>query len=259
MFAATNNNESKKLTGNNLYLHNTRTATTTVNDKCLQRNGRSGNDDAISDVSSLTDGGDLEDANETMQKTVGDKINKRRKSKFTVTKAPKNVAKSSTTKPTNDAVSISFLNNGNSTPKKPAVKQVIQKALASLRPGGVFFVLDYKDDDPNPQITSKRSNRSPTTGSLSMSPSNHTKLTMTSSSGPPSPASTSTSRAIKEIDEDLIKQWNLTMVPTNLEMYYKNKTNNNDTRKTPPSSLATSNRIVRWMGVKPGPRSPVSK
>ena len=144
---------------------------------------------------------------------------KKKKSRFAISKA-KPVTQAVTSRTNAEAVSISFL----SAPKAPSrqnnPKQVIQRALASLRPGGVFFVLDYKEEDPVPAV------------------------------GTQSPGAQS--RAMKEIPPDLLQQWNLTMVPSDLETFYNTKLATKSAKPAPKrTSLPASKRVVRWMGVKP--------
>ncbi|CAB9506221.1 expressed unknown protein [Seminavis robusta] len=145
-----------------------------------------------------------------------------KKSRFAITKARVNATTQSS--PASDAVSISFLHvakqpNPGTTPLGTTPSsigrptQVIQKALAGLRPGGVFFVLDYKDEANQP----------------------------------------CPSMAMKEIPQDLVEKWSLTMVPTNLETFYNTKLKLPSSKPAAPrtSSLPASKRIVRWMGIKP--------
>jgi hypothetical protein len=160
-----------------------------------------------------------------------------KKSKFTITKATARPSSPSSSSPKSDAVSISFL--GPIAPEsrlrtKPG--QVIQKALAGLRPGGIFFVLDYQDDS---HIVD---------ASMGISTSTTTKSSGTA--GTPNTCSL----AVKEIPHDLVQQWNLTIVPTNLETFYNTKLKQVATKPAPtrgPSLVPASRRIVRWMGIKP--------
>jgi hypothetical protein len=137
----------------------------------------------------------------------------KRRRKFTVT--PRSNTKNNNANATKtDAICVSFLHptpDNSRQPQQP-IKQIIQRALTTLRPGGVFFVLDYREEDQPAQAAS-------------------------------SPRSCC-SRAMKQVPEDLVQQWNLTLVPTNLETYYQG-------RKRPTASLPAQQRIVRWMGIKP--------
>lgn len=77
------------------------------------------------------------------------KVMSTRKSKFTVTEATPRKECISNDDPASsktDALSISFLSKEVQKDQFPS-KQIIQKALTGLRPGGVFFVLDYRDQD----------------------------------------------------------------------------------------------------------------
>jgi hypothetical protein len=193
------------------------------------------NTSVCSSLSSMTDHDDDDngDSEVPVQVTTTEK-----KSKFTITKATARPNSPSYSSPVLDAVSISFL--GPITPEtsqRTTPGQVIQKALAGLRPGGIFFVLDYQDD-------SQVAGTGISMGSTSITPE---------ASG--SASNACCSLAVKEIPQDLVQQWNLTMVPTNLESFYNAKPKQSTAKPPPttkvPSLVPASRRIVRWMGIKP--------
>lgn len=136
---------------------------------------------------------------------------KKKKSRFNVSKAKPTTPVTNVTK---EAVSISFLGSPKASSRPTNAKQVIQRALASLRPGGIFFVLDYKEEEQN-------------------------------SAG-------AQSRAMKEIPPDLLQHWNLTMVPSDLETFYNTQLATKTAKPAPKrTALPAAKRVVRWMGVKP--------
>ena len=175
-----------------------------------------------------------------------------RKSKFTVTEAEPSIYNATTptcsshshTSPSSnktDALSISFLSKAVQDDHYPP-KQVIQKALTSLRPGGVFFVLDYKDQDPKEETPS----------------SSHDLVAEENdnSKAPVSPQACSL--AMRDIPDELMQKYQLTLVPTNVETFYNTQlvtaTGDADWAKPAPvrtSVLPSSQRVIRWMGVKP--------
>jgi hypothetical protein len=118
-----------------------------------------------------------------------------------------------------------------------------------LRPGGVFFVLDYKDE-PEHELDVARAGPASSNTLVSEDTATSPSAATTAADPPSSPASCS--RAVKEIPQELLQQWNLTMVPTNLEMYYHQKYGTAAPNGGKNTSLpAASQRIVRWMGIKP--------
>ena len=161
------------------------------------------------------------------------------KGKFTVTEAkptsmyshsnnPRKECSSSNeaTSSKTDVLSISFLSKAVQDDNFPP-KQVIQKALTSLRPGGVFFVLDYMDQDFEqvPEPLDKP---------------------------PASPQACSL--AMKEMPDELMEKYNIIVIPTNLETFYNEHLVDESWSKPAPartSVLPSSQRVIRWMGVKP--------